>query len=146
MFCDGRSRFRPDYRRVRHDTSIGTWERRRTALRPRCAGSVSLADAPNMPFIRHADDVSCERMMRGFLSRRFDVDKGFGWLSSCCIGRPDDRFYLTCDAVNWWHKLYFECQQRTNVKGPRFVGWHLLEVFAIASREHDALYSPVKDA
>lgn len=145
MAFDGQSWFRTDLRGNRHDTDIGAWERRWSTLRALCAGTVSAVDSLDMPFVKHADEESYVRKMLKFLGREFDVDKGFDWLSVCCVGRPYDRFYLTCDAADWWRELHFERRQRTNAKGARFVSWHNLEVFAISPRERDAFYCPVKD-
>lgn len=124
---------------------IGTWERRWTTLRPRCAGTVSPVVSLQMSFVWHAGKVSYVRKIFWFLGRDSNIDVGIDWLSVCSLGRPFDRFYLTRDAADWLCVLNLKRRQRTNAKGARFVGWHNLEVFAIPLRERDAFYCPVKD-
>lgn len=52
-------------------------------------------------------------------------------LSFCCLYRPFDCFYLIRDAGDLLRESIFECWQRASVRGPRFRGWHNLEIFAL---------------
>lgn len=47
--------------------------------------------------------------------------------------------------MHWWRELHSERRQRVIQKGPRFVGWHNLEIFALPPRERSRFYLLIKD-
>lgn len=99
-----------------------------------------------MPFICNGDRLAYIRRLNTLFRRyceRSAEQKGFDWLSLCCLEPAYDMCFLVHDAVNWRLELDFDRLQRMNVREHRFVGWHDLEMFAILPRERDMLYEAV---
>lgn len=54
-----------------------------------------------------------------------------------------DGFYLTKDAYAWWCELRLEDLQWYDGRGPRFVAWQSLEMFALPPNQMNDFYAPV---
>lgn len=95
-----------------------------------------------MPIVRHAKEMRfILRLLR--LVRNVDVASDYHGLDLCCSEEPMDGFYLLKDADTWWHELEFKGRQRHHAQGLRFLGCHILKLFALPPSEKMSLYTLV---
>lgn len=142
MFLDESNAFMVDRRNVRRDTDIGAWERPSTLLRRWCPGTLKDVFGFDMPIIRHEQKVNYLRCLLR-LVRNVSVTFEYRGLDLCCFDTPMDGFYLVKEADTWWRELKFEGWQRHHARGPRSIGWHNLEMFALPPVERNDFYTPV---
>lgn len=133
-------------RSIRRDKDIDVWKRRQSLMRQCCANRFGPAGPPNMPLFRHVDEIAylC-RLSALFRKHREDSTEkgGLDWSSFCSFEQSYDKFYLVCDAMDWWHELSYEfltVRQCANVMKHRIVGWLNLKMFVFPLRERGLFY------
>lgn len=92
MFSDGRNATMFDCMGVRRDTDIGVWERRWASFGSWCAGIMDPIGRSDMPFVRHADEVSYVRSLRWVMCSSENDWPAMGMLDLVCLAKRITNF------------------------------------------------------
>lgn len=110
-------------------------------MRRRCLGTLKDVFWFDVSTVPHEEEVSHLHHFRRF-TRNNDVTSAYPGLDLCYFEDPIDRFYLVKDADDLWRKLELDGRQLHHARGPRLVGRHSLEIFALLPSERNDFYTP----
>lgn len=126
---------------VRRDTDTGAWNQRWASAGEHCAGIMDPVGRFNMPFARHANEVTYTCALCWILSETKDNQRAMRKYELGDWTKQYGGFCLVKDANDRTCELVFEWRQRTITKRCQFIGWHNLKGFALSGRERSVLYA-----
>lgn len=146
MAMEGYSLFIYDRDRIRHDTSIGAWRRRRGVCTRNWSLMLTEAPLADMPFVRCEEEVAYSVQLRevmvGAATRELPEAV---YLSPWFFEKPFLKLPLFHGGRLRTPVLELELWQRAVAQNPLLIGWHNVEVFAVFPAKRQKYYLIVPD-
>lgn len=136
MAVDGSSLFIYDRNRIKHDTCVGAWRRRRGALDRNKSMMMTVAPLADMPFVRCEGEFTYCQKLPDMMSSAATVEQGSLVDSSLWLfGKPYTRMHLFHGGRHRTRVLELEVRQRSVARHAFLLRWHNVEVFAVLPAE-----------